>query len=700
LNPDGRDRYVSGQMQAVGRKPNTDRADREHQEAWPGGRYNHYLFDLNRDWAWLSQPETKGRVAAFRAWHPQVHVDVHEMFFNSSYFFFPAAEPFHPTLPPQSRAWGEVFGRGNAEAFDERGWRYFTAESFDLFYPGYGDSWPTLQGATGMTYEQGGQSGLAIDRSDGTVLTLRERLRHHYVASMTTLAVARRERERRLLDYHAFFNDAVNGRSSAAAAYLLPPVADEERRRELVELLLAHGIRVERATGEIKGANARGYDGQPMPGTLPAGTYVIPGRQPLGYLAHALLEPETALPETLFYDITAWSLPMAFGLEAGYTDKLPGGSREMVTTTTPEPGGVVDGPARTGWLLPWDRNAAPRLLNRLLNEGIRARFATKPFEIGGRYFQRGTILIPVNGNPDSTAALVDREARRAGVSVYAEKTGLTGTGIDLGSDRLLPVRTPRVAVVAGEGIDPTSFGALWFLLDRQYEIDATVIPLEQLGSTNLSPYTALIFPDDDSGVGASYDDVLDSLDVDRIERWVKAGGTFIGIKGGAGWATADHSGLTGLAIKHIDDEEEEHSDDKDDEAADEEKLRKKFLTTDERERERRLEAIPGAILRVELDPGHALAYGYEGEARVLKSGDLIFEPTASGRNVAWYPPLSRVSGYISVDNEERLARTPFLAVESVGRGRAVLYNEDPNFRLFWFGLNRLFLNSLFFAGGY
>jgi hypothetical protein len=687
-------------MQTRGREPDPNGSTREHDLPWPGGRYNHYLFDLNRDWAWLSQPETQARVKAFRKWHPQVHVDFHEMFPNSSYFFFPAAEPINTNLPAQVRWWGDRFGRGNAEAFDRHGWSYFTAESFDLLYPGYGDSWPTLQGATGMTYEQAGHgfAGTAFDRSDGTVLTLRERLRHHYETSMATLRTARTERVHRLVDYQAFFDEAVNGHSNAAAAYLIPPGPDTGRTRELVELLLAHGIEVERATGDLKVTEPRDYEGARVDRDFPAGTWVIPGRQPLGFLAHALLEPEASLPETLFYDVTAWSLPMAFGLEAEWSDKMPGGTLVPVTSVPPDTGRVVGGPARAGWLIPWDRNDAPRLLNRLLTSGLRARFATRSFELDGHLYDRGTILIPTGGNPDSTGAVIDREARRLGVTVHAASSGLTSTGIDFGSDRMLPVRTPHVAIVMGDAVEPTSFGALWFLLDRQYEIGCSVIPIERLASANLSNWNVLIFPDDDSGDGSSYDSEIDSTTVERIRRWVRAGGTFVGLKGGGAWATADRSGLTKLALKK-EDEKKKNDGDKDADSTDDEKD-KKFMTTDERERENRLKEIPGAILRVELDPGHPLAYGYDGEARVLKTSDLLFEPSESGRNVAWYPPLARVSGYISAENEERLAKTPFLVVEPLGSGRCVLYNDDPNFRVFWYGLNRLFLNSLFFAGGY
>jgi hypothetical protein len=696
LNPDGRERYVNWYVQTLGREPDPLPASREHDQPWPGGRYNHYLFDLNRDWAWLTQPETRARAAAIRRWRPQVHVDFHEMSANSSYFFFPASEPVNTNLPPQVRWWGEVFGRGNAEAFDARGWRYFTGESFDLHYPGYGDSWPTLQGATGMTYEMAGHggAGLAVQRQDGTVLTLRERIRRHFVAGMATLDTARRERVRRLVDFHAFFEAGLRGPTALPAAYVFPPGDDPARTRELVDLLLAHGIEIEEAQGTLSIGNPRGYDGLRYEGDFPAGTFVVPTRQPLGALVHALLEPEASLPETLFYDVTAWSLPLAFGIEACWTDRLPSGERRRIDGTAPDSGGVTGGPARAGWLLPWTANAAPKLLNRLLASGLRARYATRPFELDGRWFDRGTVVFPAESNPDSAGPFIDRMARDVGVTVHAARTGFTGSGIDLGSDRIPVLRPPRVAIVAGEGVSPTSFGALWYLLDRQYEIDCSVLPLESLAGTNLAAFNVLIFPDDYSSSGYWYSSRLDSAAVDRLSRWVRAGGTFVGLKGGAAWATADRSGLTRLELKPA-----EEADDDTTEDDEESKLRELFRTTEERERQNRLDDIPGTILRVTVDPGHPLAFGYSGEVRVLKSSSLVFEPSESGRNVAWYPPLSRVSGYISAENEERLTQTPFLVVEPLGSGRCVLYNDDPNFRVFWYGLNRLFLNSLFFAAG-
>jgi hypothetical protein len=697
LNPDGRDRYVNWVTTATGRQANPGPDAWEHRQPWPGGRYNHYLFDLNRDWAWLTQKETVARHAAYLRWRPQVHVDFHEMSYGSSYFFFPAAEPINTNLLPQVRYWGEVFGAGNAAAFDERGWAYYTSEEFDLYYPGYGDSWPTLQGATGMTYEQAGhgRAGTMIERSDGTILTLRERALHHYVASLATLRTARRERVKRLYHFFEYFDAGRNDPLTGPAAYLFPPGDDPGRTAELMNLLLRHGAWIKQASKPLKVSDPRGYDGRAVKRTFPEGTYVVPMRQPLRALLNSLLEPEADLPETLFYDVSAWSLPLASGVDAYWTDTEPGGLPARITEVAWPNGGIVGGPARVAWLLPWNTNAAPKLLNRLLTMGVRASFATREFETEGRLFERGTVVIPVAGNPDTLEAVIDRLSRELHQPVYAARSGLTGTGIDLGSDRVVPIRQPRVAIVNGDGVDPTSFGALWYLLDVQYGIPATVVPLDELASSNLSAWNVLVFPNDATGQGAGYESLLDSLSVDRLKRWASAGGVFIGLKGGAAWATAGASGLTGVALKS----EEEEDEEEDKKAKKEEDLAKRLQTVEEKERSERLKQVPGTILSVTLDPGHPLAFGYSGEAHILKTSDILFEPTANGQNVGFYPESPRVSGYLSRDVERRITRTSFLIVEPIGRGRAVLYNDDPNFRVFWYGLNRLFLNSLFFASG-
>lgn len=704
INPDGHDRYVNWINGVQGRLPDANPDSREHDEPWPGGRYNHYLFDLNRDWAWQTQAETRQRVAAYLRWRPQVHVDFHEMYYNSTYFFFPPARPVNGNLPAQVERWFEVFGQGNAAAFDARGWRFYKGEEFDLYYPGYGDSWPTFQGATGMTYEMAGHSrgGTMINRRDGTTLTLRERVRKHLMTSLATLRTARENRARRLLDYYDFFADGVRGRLQGPATYLVPPGNDPTRSAEMVNLLLASGARVEQAEEPLKVSDLRDDAGERVRRDLPAGTYVIPMRQPMRALVNALLEPEAALPETLFYDITAWSLPTAYGVETLWTDAAPQGRTTPLTRVRPPLGGLDGDSARVAWILPWDSNGAPKALGRLLNMGMRASFATRPIEVDGTIYARGTIVVPVETNGDSLGARLARIGRESGVLFHAAASGWSGAGVDLGSDRVVPLKTPRIAVVTGDGVDPTSFGAIWFLLDRQYEIPASALPLSNLSTEALAGYNVLVFPDDESGRGQSYAARLDSNAVVRLRRWVEGGGTLVGLAGGAAWATQAHAGLSAVKLKPADDDTT-----LDKSAREADALKRKLATLDDREVEERRESVPGTILRVKLDPSHPLSYGYHtasdvgsagAEARILKTQDTVFDLSESVHNVGWYPENPRVSGYLSEKNETRLVHTAFLTEESLGRGHIVLYNADPNFRLFWYGLNRLFLNSLFFTG--
>ena len=320
LNPDGRDRYVNWLLGVQGRVPDPRHAAREHQQPWPGGRYNHYLFDLNRDWAWLSQRETRRRVELYLAWMPQVHVDFHEMWYDATYFFFPPERPIHPNYPDQVAKWGAIYGKGNAAAFDARGWRYYTAEAFDLYYPGYGDSWPTFQGAVGMTYEQAGHgfSGSTVFRpTEGDTLTLAERAEHHFVAGLATLRTTADNREARLLDFHRFFEI---DRNHTPRAFLFPPGNDPPRTAEMIALLMAHGAEIHRTTQETRPSGLTTYSGARVSTALPKGTYVVSMDQPRHRFLRTLLEPEAGLPDTLFYDLSAWSLPLAFGVEGYMTD--------------------------------------------------------------------------------------------------------------------------------------------------------------------------------------------------------------------------------------------------------------------------------------------------------------------------------------------------------------------------------------------
>ncbi|MBI3845109.1 MAG: hypothetical protein HY292_10795 [Planctomycetes bacterium] len=716
LNPDGRDRYVNWFNSVVGASPNPDPQSAEHDEPWPGGRFNHFLFDMNRDWAWLTQKETRARIAQYLQWMPQVHVDYHEMGYNSTYFFFPAEAPINTNFPPKTVEWAKVFGKGNAEAFDAFGWPYYTAESFDLYYPGYGDSWPSLHGAIGMTYEQAGHSsaGLTVRRDDDTLLTLRDRVAHHFTSSLATIRTAVANREKLLRDFYDFRKSAIDeGEKESIKEYLIVPGKDPERASELVGLLLAQGVEVSRAKQPFVAEKLHGYLNDKWElEKFPEGTCIVSMKQPAKRLAKALLEPEAEVTKLYFYDISAWSLPLAYGVKAYWTE-VPTTVEKEALKARPVIEGKVDG-ATDGavyYLIPWDTNGAPRALYQLLAEGFLARVAGKTFTLDGKDFARGTIVVPTSGNPPAVRQRMDKLAKDNHLVVTAAKTGLTEKGINLGSEQVSPLRLPKIAVAMGEGVSSTSYGAIWFLLEQEYGIPFTPIQVRSIGDADLSKYNVLIFPDDGGGYGPA----IDKDATQRIKDWIERGGTFVGVGGGAFWATQEQSKLAPVSMA---DKEEKGADSKSDAPATggdekkvddstsgggaaasasappkEQKKPKERMKIEEQEAEARKRQVPGTILAVDLDPAHPLAFGYDERIYVLKSGSQAFNLTKVGFNVGSFLP-EKVSGYISKENEEKIGKKAFLVEIPMGRGHVVLYADDPTFRLFWKGLTRLFLNSV------
>ncbi|MDP9349125.1 MAG: zinc carboxypeptidase, partial [Gemmatimonadota bacterium] len=384
-NPDGRDRYVQWFNSVVGERPNPSPQAREHREPWPGGRFNHYYFDLNRDWAWGTQPETRARLATWNTWNPQVHVDFHEMYYNSSYFFFPASAPINPIYPSYVLEWGKRFGEANARAFDARGWAYYTAEDFDLFYPGYGDSWPSLTGAIGMTYEQAGHSlaGLAIAREAGDTLTLRDRAEHHRTSGHATLRAAATGKSELLLDYAAG-QRTVGERTPDV---LLVPGENPARLEALVAHLRTQGVEVERAEREF-GAGASAYPGFEARSRFPAGTYRVRARQPRGRLATTLLQPETELKAEYSYDVSAWSLPYAYGVPAYRVSSTSNAGWMPVREAPGAAAQAQPAPAGYGYLVEPGTQASFGVA-RFLEAGGRARVLAKPSTFGGRHWPAG-----------------------------------------------------------------------------------------------------------------------------------------------------------------------------------------------------------------------------------------------------------------------------------------------------------------------
>jgi hypothetical protein len=673
-NPDGRARYVQWYRGVRAIPPNEEPASREHSPPWPGGRYNHYLFDLNRDWTWATQVETRSRLLHWARWNPHIHIDFHEMGFNSTYFFFPAAEPLNPIYPDYTVRWGEYFGRANATEFDRRRWLYYTGETFDMFYPGFGDTWPSLVGAIGMTYEQAGsgRAGLAVRREDGTLLTLRDRAMHHRVAGLTTLRAAAARRTELLTEFAGFHRSQGDGQPDI----LLVPGPDASIILALVEALQAQGVRVERATRSFR------VDAEPHPGferreDFPVGTFRVPARQPRGRLATTLLQPDTRLSGAeQTYDVTAWSMPYAYGVEAHSSPSAANGDFAIVPAVrqAEEPANRED---PYGWLVSPSYSAAGPLV-RYVSAGGRAYALRGEFEQGGVSWPPGTVFLP--GDPGAADRL-----QAAGLYSEARpvSSGRVAGGRDLGTGASLTVRVPRIAVLAGAGLRATSVGAVWYALEIRAGIPFDALDTGRVSPAVLSEYDVVVLPSGSPSRALGEGE-------EALAEWVRSGGTLISLGSSSRWA--------GSVLAEV----ETRSTSEDDVSLDE-RRRKALRTLQERRSDSWDDAVTGIILPLSVDPEHPLAWGSgrgneAGKTFALHIEDLAFEPAPGLETVAAFADsVGVVSGAVSREKLDQIAASSWLSVAPVGRGKVILFADDPLFRLMWPANLVMFSNALLYG---
>ncbi|MGI9179155.1 MAG: M14 family zinc carboxypeptidase [Longimicrobiaceae bacterium] len=691
-NPDGHERHVQDVMRmrsALGVPVSP--AAMIHQGNWPGPRTSHYYFDLNRDWFIHSHPETRGRVATFLQWAPHVAVDLHEMGSNSTYFFAPPMEPVHEHVHSSIPRWWDIFAAANAAAFDRQGWSYFRREGYDEFYPGYGVSWPIMTGAVGMTYEQASSGGGAIRRNDGTVLTLHQAALQHYTAAWATALTAASRRQERVRDYLAFRQSAITEAARAPMrAVVIEPDA-QGRADSLAARLIGNGIVVQRlsrasdlSATEYGGAQARSV-------RLPAGAYVVDLAQPQGRLARTLLEPEARLDSGFiaqelesrrtgqpgrFYDVTAWSLPYSYRVRAWWTRATPG-PLEPVSFDTPSP--AEPAAARYGYAFEAGSEAGLRLLAGLLADSVRVWYAQRGFHIGEHRFPHGAFLVRVEANDESVHERVRRHAGASGAQVAVLSSAMVDEGADLGSNSVVPLRTPRVALLGGSPINGNSFGFAWFAFDQRLRYPVTPVSVSSLSGAALDDFEVLVVP---STPAAALERELGDAGRERITQWVRAGGTLITLDGATAWLASERLGLARLRL---------HPD----------------TTAAEAQQGAPLPAnVPGAIVRVAADTLSLLLAGVnQAELPVLVFSERIYaaprdlRPGEAAIRYAEQPRL-RLAGYLWPEVPARLAGTPYLWTERVGRGRVIGFAGDPNFRDLWRGLLPLFANAVFFAGSY
>jgi len=701
-NPDGRRRFLnhvrSFRRQVPG--PDADPAALEHHQLWPGGRRNHYLFDLNRDWAFVTQQETRAHVAAFLRVRPQVCVDLHEMGRESSYFFPPPTDPVNPNVPPELREWWDVFGRANAMEFDRRGFDYFVRESFDLFYPGYGDSWPTLQGAVGMTYEQATTRGLALRRDSGQVLYYRQAVLRHFVAALTTCRTAARN-DRELVESFANYFDLAKKAAAEDAHAELVLLADDrpQQAHSLALKLVRQGIRVRRST-EATRAKLQPYGGgDDVEREIPAGSILVSSAQPGYSLLKSLLDPHTPMDEHFlqqererkarglhdrFYDVTAWSLVLSHGLRAYHSRRRIDVAAEPVRADDVLEGWIENATSvpQYGYVIPYEDNAALAAMCRLLWSDVRISLAREDFNQHGRQYPAGTLVVKLRENEhiDDLPTLMSEIVRQTGARVYQAQGAWTDSGPTLGGGGMMALRRPEIAVVSGPAVSPASLGALRFILERRYEIPHTLVLPETVSDARLRDFDVLVVPD----IPGELD-----LDTEVLDRWIRAGGNLVTIGGAAAWAAGleEQEWTTVEVVKDLD--AVGTRDDQGDPAYAEDE-EDPYIPP-----ERRPDRTPGAILRLTVDTRHpvAIAEGRELVTPVLS--DRLLRLSSEGDNIARYAETdARMAGFMWPAMEDAIRGLAYLVQERHGAGTVVLFSEDPSFRASWEGLDRLLLHAI------
>jgi len=670
LNPDGRDRYVNWYNQTKATPYNKLQVAAEHNEPWPGGRPNHYLFDLNRDWAWASQVETQHRLKIYNQWMPHIHVDFHEQGINEPYYFAPAAEPFHEVITDWQRDFQTQIGKNHARYFDEEGWLFFTRERFDLLYPSYGDTYPTYVGAIGMTYEQAGHAGLGIDTDEGYELTLVDRVEHQKTTGLSTVEISSKNAKRLNTEFQKFFKSDLKYKS-----YVLQ--GEEDKVNTLAKLLDKHEIKY----GFTNNGKASGFlYGSNKSGNLDIkNAMVVSTNQPKGRMIQALFEPEAKLSTPLTYDITAWNLPHAFGLETLASTTLVSANATSSKTTVNN----TSNPNAAGYVSKWNSMQDATFLAALLKEDIKVRFSEKKFGVSGQSFDRGSLIITKSDNRNNPEfnETVTRIANDHNRKLFASNTSFSDTGTDFGSPDVKIIHAPRIALLKGNYTSSLSYGAIWHFFEQQLHYPVTSIDTDYFKSIELHQFDVLVMPN------GYYQGYLNESTLKNISEWVSKGGTLVAFNNAvSAFTDKEGFGLKSNTPETTEENKEENKEEKN-----------LLIPYDQREKESVKNFITGSIFKAKVDVTHPLAFGYSDTYFTLKAGSSSYSFLENGYNVVYLEgDAERVSGFAGEEALKGLKNSLVFGEQKIGRGSVVYLVDDVLFRSFWENGKLFFVNSLFF----
>ncbi len=742
-NPDGRERFLTQVEGWNGTMPNPDVQSLEHAGFWPWGRGNHYLFDLNRDWFMLVHPETRGKIKAILEWHPQLYVDSHEMGPFSSYLFSPPREPFNPHMTSYIRKWWKTFASDQASAFDKYGWSYYTREWNEEWYPGYGSSWSIYIGAVGILYEQAGVEGSLVKQKDASVLTYREAVHHHFVSSISNLTTAAKNRKELLKD---FYNEKKKNCESSAGiqAYLFTPGVNPVRLHKFIQNLLWQNIEVHQANTEFK-ADVSNFWGEKFSAKkFSKGTFIVFTSQPLRNLIKAILDFDIHMTtssleyerhelekkkETSVYDVTAWSLPLAYNLETYQSKSSLNVKAEKITAVADPAGEVINSTPAYGYVLGAVSDKAPVALAKLLQAGFKVRVTRKPFQVEGVDFPKGGFLLKRNSNPTNLDVFVLELSHETGLSFQGVNTALSQVGPDLGGDEFYLLEMPKVGVFTGLPVDFSHYGFIWHLLDQKLKLRFSALDINRFNYLDLDQYNLLVLPSFFGGV-ESYKHLFGKSGIEKLKNWIENGGTLVTLGNASGFVCDTTVNLSQVRIKEqVLNKLKEYEEAlkleeraikppvdslevwgattkktpvvaKKGEAPKEEKEPGLEEVTRKDEWER-VFSPSGAFLRGNLDNEHWLALGMNDKVPVIFSSQFAYMSKEPVQTVVRFSQADslRLSGLVWPEGKARWAKTAYLTRESRGRGQIILFADDPNFRAYLLGTQRLFENAILLGPG-
>ena len=675
VNPDGYSRYGNWLHEIAGKNTHPGLTDREHMEEWPGGRYNHYIFDLNRDWAWQTQKESQQRIALYNQWMPQVHTDVHEQGYNSPYFFPPSAEPLHEFIEPYQRNFHALLGKNIAAKFDAQNWLYNTSERFDLFYPSYGDTYPTYNGAVGMTVEQGGiGAGREVTMENGVSVTIKDRLTHHATTVLTIVESAASQVEPLLKGFRGFMNTSRKTMKGKYATYVMK---SNPKLEQLADLLQKNKIEFSYADAKQSASGFNYQTKKENSFTIEPNDMIVKVDQQKAVFAQILFEPNHKLNDSLSYDITAWALPLAYGVE-GYALKNAINIKTkptIETTSSSIPSSVY------AFHIPWNNRTSAQVVALLHQKGIKVRSAMKQAVFGSTTVEPGGLIVSKGDNPkvvDFEKVVGEIVKKKSDFSVIS--SGFSKNARDLGGENFPLLTAPKILFLSGRGVNSTDFGSVWFYLEETVGYPVSIVDLDRFRRVRLHEFNTLILAD------GNYD--FSEGEQKRINEWVSSGGKIIAMNG----ALDIFDGKDGFALNaHATDDDKQKAE----KTAKEKALKKRFLDSANEERRAMSDAIPGAIIENVLDVTHPMAFGLGKKYFSLKTDSRHYALLKNASNIAYVPKGYKSYGFVGHEIGKELPETVNFAIDYKGSGKVIYMVDNPLFRAFWENGNLLFSNALF-----